>query len=69
MAKTSTPSERPGSKLKQVVVSNLQMLKDHRAREAGRRLKEYYDRWDELSDLERAHVFRLEAEQHGSAPA
>lgn len=45
-------TERSPSELKQVVVANLRKLKEHRAKA--------------LSELERAYVFRIEAEQPGS---
>jgi len=43
------------SKLRPVVESNLRALKEYRA------LQRRYDRWGELSELERADVFRAEA--------
>ena len=45
--------------LKRFVVANLRSLKEHRANAL---LRKHYDRWGELSDRERGHVFRLEAE-------
>ena len=45
------------SKLRPLVEANLRQLRAYRA------LQAYYDRWGELRELERAHVFRVEAEQ------
>jgi hypothetical protein len=82
MANVSRVVERSPSELKRVVLANLRKLKEHRAKvarervqgcstiPAGPTLQEYYDRWSELSKLERAHVFRMEStlerqENHG----
>ena len=45
------------SKLRPLVESNLRRLREYRA------LQRRYDRWGELSALERADVFRIEAAQ------
>ena len=45
------------SKLRPLVESNLRRLREYRA------LRERYDRWGELSERERADVFRIEAAQ------
>jgi hypothetical protein len=51
--------ERPASTLKPLVEANLRSLRQLRA---SRTLQYLYHRWGELSELERACVFRLEAE-------
>jgi hypothetical protein len=73
MANVSRVTERSPSELKQVVVANLRKLKEHRAKALGAptqgcsavpgglTLQEYYDSWGQLSELERAYVFRIEA--------
>jgi hypothetical protein len=44
--------------LKQLVLSNLRRLEENRA---GLLLQQYYGRWGELTEGERAHVFQIEA--------
>jgi hypothetical protein len=48
------------SKLKQLAVANLPKLEDHHTRTL---LQRYYDRWSDLSERERADVFRIEGQQ------
>jgi hypothetical protein len=62
MLKNCGPTEHPTSRVKQAVVSNPRMVKQHGAKKAvSHRLQECYDRWGELSAAERSYVFRLEA--------